>query len=264
MCGERGERFQAPFPTPCTAVRFAIHPRPMSRCRSERGGGAERRDAVPLRDASARPVGIARVALVNHGHRLQARRCRTPGRRSGRRGPHRARTAPRSDRTPRSRLRASGSRGRSPRGCKARRHSRPSGSRPSTGKRRRRRAQVEADVEERAARAADEFGLGVRLGLKVHAAERPAEFVERDGALHDGRVQSVRGEGGSVPRPRKVPARVGVALGPDEDAAGNSCRLEAHGPKTPRRAESGRRTGRPRRGCRPSARRSRLGGSTAG
>ena len=56
------------------------------------------------------------------------------------------------------------------------------------------RAQVDGDIEDRAAHAAHQLRLAVRLGLVVHSAQRSGARVERGVALHDRRIQPARAE----------------------------------------------------------------------
>src|SRR6266545_5865041 len=54
------------------------------------------------------------------------------------------------------------------------------------------RAQVNDDIEDRAACAADEFRLGCGRILKVHTTQGPFPEVESDIGLRDNRFQSAR------------------------------------------------------------------------
>src|SRR5258706_3078503 len=78
--------------------------------------------------------------------------------------------------------------------------------------RRRLRAQVNDDVENRAGAAAYEFGFGRRRKLKVHPSNRAPATVEADVGLCNHGLQPVRGEFVLAERAREESALVLAAL----------------------------------------------------
>ena len=160
--------------------------------------------------------------------------------------------------------RASGSRGRSRAGTNSAAPLSALSSTPNQRRQRRRvRPQVDDHVEDRAARAAHELGLAVRLGLEVHAAQRPGARVERHVALHDRGVEPARRT-----RPRRRCARSSRA----RRSAARARRRSAPGSGVATNFTAGARaracaprTARPTRGCTPSCSTiSSLAGSRAG
>ena len=75
---------------------------------------------------------------------------------------------------------------------------------------RRRGPQVDDHVEQRAARAPDDLGLGVRGALEVHAAQGAALVIERQVALGEGRFNAARrGTRRAATSSRRIPGRRG-------------------------------------------------------
>ena len=81
------------------------------------------------------------------------------------------------------------------------------------------RAQVDDDVENRAARAAHELRFRRRRILEVHAAQRALASVERDVGLRDDRLEPVLGEFVLAERAREETAVVLAALEVDDERA---------------------------------------------
>ena len=157
---------------------------------------------------------------------------------------------------------ASESRARSPSARRARGGSRRSAPRRASAARRRILAQIDDHVPDRAARAAHDLRLLVRRGLVVQPAQRAAAAVPRDVALDDA---------GSSPCARNSSWQNERAKNPRSSSTRSSSTTNAPASgvgvnfnRAPAPRGSAPRTARPRRGCRPSARRSRPSGSTAG
>src|SRR5215211_717387 len=98
--------------------------------------------------------------------------------------------------------------------------------------------QVDDDVVDRAARAANELRLGVGGTLEVHAAQRPLPRVERDVRLHDLIGEAVVGELVRAPRAREEPTRVLAPFEVDEEGSRESRLLEDHAASRQRSVES--------------------------
>ena len=81
------------------------------------------------------------------------------------------------------------------------------------------RPEVDDDVDDRAARAPDDLGLGRRRELEVHSAEGAGCAVERHVRLGDHRLQPVALELVLAERAGEVPAVVLTALEVDDEGA---------------------------------------------
>jgi len=101
-----------------------------------------------------------------------------------------------------------------------------------------RRTEVEHDVEDRAADAADELRLFVRRVLEVHAAQRPRARRAGDARLGQLGRQPSGGELGGVPSACEVAALVGVALELHDDRPPDGSLHEPHRPTGVRRPAS--------------------------
>ena len=82
--------------------------------------------------------------------------------------------------------------------------------------------QVDDDVDDRAARAADDLRLRLRRKLEVHAAQRARDVVEGDVRLRDHGLQAVVGELVLAERAREEAARVLAPLEVDHEGAGSA------------------------------------------
>ena len=88
--------------------------------------------------------------------------------------------------------------------------------------------QVDDDVDDRAARAADDLRLGLRRILEMHAAQRARRRVEGDVRLGDHGLEPVIGELVLAERAREVAARVLPALQVDHEGARQRRLCEDH------------------------------------
>ncbi len=81
--------------------------------------------------------------------------------------------------------------------------------------------QIDQDVEDRASRAANDLGFGVRFGLKMQPAERAATGVEGGGALDETRLQTGFREFFGAKGPQEMATLVCPRHGLDEPSAGD-------------------------------------------
>src|SRR5262245_30650558 len=81
-------------------------------------------------------------------------------------------------------------------------------------------AKVDDDVVDRATGAAHELGLGERLDLVVHSAQRPSLRIEGGAALSDAGLEAALRELAFAPRTREEPALVADRLRFDDVRAG--------------------------------------------